>query len=153
MKIKLTKEQIVEALANEPIGRMAAGAFVTSPNFFSYSYKGVPREECQRCAVGVIIDHVLSAKHDAEAVVATAHGACAGDAFPRRYDDAAIARRLAAGDCMGALSDTFETVASETGSVAKARRTAVRFVRKHFPATVVLDINGFSAKRGIRRVK
>lgn len=152
VKIRLTKNFILKALREEPLKGLSSSVFLASV-LASDGDGGrtVGDPNCISCAVGTIVKHAL----DPSTSVMKAS---------RRVIDRLIRRRDGGCDLYGwgvsveapetfvaddpwrALSVVYES-ACNSGSYARGRRAAIRFVEKHFPSHVVLDIDGIAPNK------
>lgn len=154
MKIRMTKLFVLNVLRNEPIESLAWGQFISDHDRIR-----LDDPECASCAVGTVIKRCLAGSTLAWRAMAnvinplTRKSGCTDwTSVNTPHDEPA--NIVVATDPWRALSIVYETSAGKHGTRV-ARRAAVRFVEKHFPAHVELDIDGLRRRkaRGISVVR
>jgi len=149
--IRLTKRFVADVLRKEPLSGLTFGEFISVDNQRDHA------SECASCAVGTVIKRTLST------------GTKAVDAA-----DAAVVVQLSqpgfgwssnevdpSDGPWRALSKTYEQAVTQSEAetlrarLAQGRRAAIRYVEKHFPSHVEMEINGYEARkaRGVTVVK
>jgi len=150
--IRMTKRFVADILRKEPLSGLTFGEFVAGNAHIKASDEG-----CASCAVGTVVRRVLA--DGATAAQARDVAFCMQCSQPGSgwtcvvvCDDDGPWR---------ALSKTYESAVrlssnpNRSAKLADGRRAAVRYVEKHFPSHVTLDINGYKARkaRGVTVVK
>lgn len=156
MKIRLTKRFVIEALRKEPLDGLRVRGFIER-----YDADGRPlridNPQCVSCAVGTVIKRAVSPRTMALRVQnRVIEPLCAVGGFDWIGAHSDAAGLVRAGEPWRALSIVYESVAGASGAnKARGRAEAIRFVEKHFPLHVELDIDGIKPRlvRGVSIVK
>lgn len=150
MKIRLTKEFILNALKEENINVLKPGAWFMN----AWDTKV---EDCPRCAVGSVIVRALSRKNDKRMFLHAAQAAViCGYNVPNTMEDHDIESEAVRilreeNSPMSALSYYFEGMCQKLDideddvdpkKVEEARESTIAFVGRHFPPSIVVNING-----------
>lgn len=149
--IRMTKRFVADVLKKEPLGRFTRLGFIEG----DYDVP-ISDPECTSCAVGTVIRGCLLPSTTVEQ---------SGDVVNLLTDPSSEDWTEGQIDPDGnpwlMLSRTYETTVAQSaaatmgGRLSAGRRAAVRYVEKHFPSHVTLDINGYKARkaRGVTVVK
>lgn len=149
MRVSMTKARVMRALKEQPEFShgnwcLPSDEYVWDPS--RLRIKDDPN--CQVCAVGAVLRHVLAPGTELSGVEDVALEATSdGDAV---FGDPKA--EAAAGRYLTALSCYFEQLPHDL-STATVRRRLLGFVERHFPAKIVVDINGYRSRRGLTGVK
>lgn len=165
MKVEITKQLVLDAIENEDIDLLNPGAWIGSNTL-------TPPENCSRCMVGCVLNKVVTEFrmiHRAAIEATKGGGRISPDTdeyAPYEYDEDNIRETaleaLRDGYPMTALSYFFEGMclvyatdekedieALPRSMVDEIREITLRFVRGHFPETMIIDINGAVAIAGL----
>jgi hypothetical protein len=157
----MTREEVMKAIQEEPLLTNKAGW--AGFGYYRLDMKDVSYGEaltadkkdigglCGVCAVGAVLCAALPKTvlaNDVEKLVSL-NGADGGYAHYReltlRKAVVAVQETIQNKDYLGALSCVFET-AWATCSHKTARAVTVRFVKEHFPPSIVIDVDGFKPR-------
>lgn len=150
--VSISRDKICEAIAKEPATRLQAGSWIHFSTRYDRGPAKVKSKNCSVCAVGAVMRNaLLNRDQDAYAVtsasLAAVKGApCDGDTSPVQ-----LAKR---GRYMNALSVFFErewenriefsgiSDRAHNKIVSEIKADCIDFVKKYFPKTVKIDIDG-----------
>ncbi len=169
MKIRLTKRQIIKALENEPATRLRAGSWTCGDLEVTVSAYG-KQKGCYECAVGAVMRQSISPRSSSKIISDACDAACIGDNIRsfNTSEDGVINEGLAIvkrKNHMSALSAVFEGLwriqdltpafsnEHDDAIAAIVKPKVIDFVRKHFPASVVVDIDGAKPAKDVKVVK
>jgi len=149
--VSISRKKICDAIAKEPATRLAYGSWIGNYDEFTK----VKSRDCTVCAVGAVMRNaLLDREQPAEAVDDAAIAAMKFEKVRySQYANGDPDKMAARGSYMGALSCFFEgefhlrEIAWMNGStrataLRKLKADCIKFVRKNFPATIQVNING-----------
>jgi hypothetical protein len=178
--VRITKNRIMKAIKNEPALR--PGSWIDIMKVYEKSGNvqvggwefmnkvNAKDKECSVCAVGAIMRDILdptstARKLDSAAAQATSGSAIHFDSYENDLSRSAIIKRakedVFKGRYMNALSVLFEGLGELKGGwesltprdIAGLRRSAIAFVKKNFPHSVEIDIDGAKAAKDVKVVR
>lgn len=149
--VSISRKKICDAIAKEPATRLARGNWVG----VNSEDDKVKSKDCSVCAVGAVMRNALLDREqpaesiDDASIAAMKHEKVRFSQFANGNPD----RMVAQSKYMGALSAFFETEyyireigwmsgSTRTRALRKLKADCIKFVRKNFPATVQVNING-----------
>lgn len=140
MEIRVTRGFIIRAIRDAMKKKvLAQGSWVRVGSYIDASKMTL--KECSVCAVGAVFKAALNGEVNGEMVGDHINDALRGHTFGLVYNehlDATTKQLIEGGYYLNALSVVFESTNSGEKSI--------EFVKKHFPPTVEIDIDGFKAR-------
>lgn len=143
--VRITKAQVLKAIKAEPLTALQQGTWIWSNEDHRPSLPAMD-PSCVVCAVGAVFRRAVLRRDAGFQEVAELGdalvdaGVVSGKAF--------VKEELAAGNHLNALSCVFESALPRN-----RRRDALAFVRRHFPPTIDVYIDGFKPRRGAKVVR